>query len=196
LTFLFQLDNFVLPFAKTYMNSSCLLKCIKCHVYNLHSSCFISFYRTSMWAVVQFYRLAACQSKSCIRNLTFMHNINLTSGTWQDQNIYGQVWGRIQILCLGTIERPFTKWPTHWSKTRERSCHLSLVHGQYVLPIYLILKYLQEWRRKFQKFLHVVLPNVQWVWQAFTTPAVCDICTFTCFFQSLELSLIHMWGTY
>ena len=52
-----------------------------------------TFYRTPLaheqGVIVQFDWLVACQSKSGIRNLTFMHM--LTSGTGRDQNTYRQV---------------------------------------------------------------------------------------------------------
>ena len=50
---------------------------------------------------MQFYWLVARQSKSDIRNLTFMHNINGTSGTRQDQTIYGQ-----EPMVMGSLIWP------------------------------------------------------------------------------------------
>ena len=56
-------------------------------------------------AIVQFNWLLARQSKSDIRNLTFMPKP--TSETRQDQNTYARVRGSVRIFCSGNVGRSF-----------------------------------------------------------------------------------------
>ena len=57
-------------------------------------------------------RLLARQSKSDIRNLTFMHKP--ISGARQDQNTYARVRGTVRLFfCSGNVRRSFKKRQAH-----------------------------------------------------------------------------------